>query len=110
MNFFKIFIIVFIIALFSSSSQAEGLSYQEKSELREAGYSYSDIRKIEEEREYKYKGTSGTKYKYDLSKPEDKLKYELDVGAQINDKIYMPIKPGVKLDRGLNQYGGGMKE
>ena len=59
--------------------------------------------------EYKYKGSSGTRYKYDLSKPGDRIKYSVDPAAQLYDKIYMPIKPGVKIDRSLNQYGGGVK-
>ena len=59
--------------------------------------------------EYKYKGTTGTKYKYDLSKPGDRIKYSVDPHAQIMDEIYTPIKPGVEIDRSLNQYGGGVK-
>lgn len=59
---------------------------------------------------YKYKGSSGTKYKYDLSKPGDRMKYGVDPGAQIKDEIYMPIKLGVTIDRVLGQYGGGVKK
>jgi len=63
----------------------------------------------EEKEEYKYKGLSGTRYKYDLSKPRDRIKYSVDPRSQLTDKIYMPIKPGVQIDRSLNQYGGGVK-
>lgn len=111
MKFFN-FIIVVLIVVFSCSlmASADGLSYREKMKLQEAGLSRSDIRKLEKKMEYKYKGSSGTRYKYDLSKPGDKIRYELDVGAQIRDNIYMPIKPGVEIDRGLNQYGGGVED
>ncbi len=110
MKFFNLFAVVFIMVFSCSVTlYADGLSYREKRELRESGLSRSDIRKIEKKMEYKYEGSSGTRYKYDLSKPGDKLKYELDIGAQIKDDIYMPIKPGVEIDRGLNQYGGGVE-
>jgi len=98
-----------IILLLALPVAAGGLSYREKRELREAGMSRSDIREIEEKSEYGYEGSSGTRYKYDLSEPDDKMKYDLDVDAQMNDKVYMPTKPGVKIDRGLNQYGGGVE-
>lgn len=105
----KNLIIMAIILLLALPVAAGGLSYREKRELREAGMSRSDIREIEEKSEYGYEGSSGTRYKYDLSEPDDKMKYDLDVDAQMNDKVYMPTKPGVKIDRGLNQYGGGVE-
>ena len=110
MKFFNFFIVVLIVVFSCSlTADADGLSYREKRELREAGTSRSDIRKIEEKMEYGYEGASGTRYKYDLSKPDDKMKYELDIDAQVKDNVYMPTKPGVKIDRGLNQYGGGVE-
>jgi hypothetical protein len=62
-------------------------------------------RKREQERnkEYPYESSSGTRYKYDLSKPGDQLRYEVDPGAQIRDSV----NPRVEIDRGLEQYGGG---
>lgn len=62
-----------------------------------------------DENEYKYKGTSRQEYQYNLSDPMDKLNYDLDLKAKMNDELYAPITPNVDLDRGLGQYGGGMK-
>ena len=83
MKFFN-FIIVVLIVVFSCSltANADGLSYLDKMKLREAGLSQSYIRKLEKKMEYKYKGSSGTRYKYDLSKPGDKIRYELDVWSE----------------------------
>lgn len=105
----KKLIVIAIILLIASPVAAGGLSYREKRELREAGMSRSDIRDIEEETEYKYEGSSGTRYKYNLSDPDDRLEYETDVDAQTDDEVYMKTRPGVKIDRGLNQYGGGVE-
>ena len=55
--------------------------------------------------EYPYVSTTGTRYKYDLSKPCDRIKYGVDPGAQIHDSI----NPNVEIDRELGQYGGGSK-
>ena len=111
MKFFKFFIVALIVIFsFSLIAVAGGLTYREKRELREAGMSRSDIRDIEEKSEYGYEGSSGTRYKYNLSEPDDRMKYKTDIDTQLNDKVYMPTKPGVKIDRGLNQYGGGVEK
>jgi len=52
-----------------------------------------------------YESSSGNKYQYDLSDQGDRLKYSVDVGAQLRDSV----NPSVDLDRGLGQYGGGIK-
>ena len=114
----KSLVVLISIVLVPAFCFSEDLSYQEKRKLREAGYSYSQIRKIERqmdrnqfqrmEPEYKYKGSMGNRYKYDLSQPGDQLKYELDVGAQLKDSIKIPIRPSVDLERSLGQYGGGI--
>jgi tetratricopeptide (TPR) repeat protein len=54
---------------------------------------------------YKYRGLSGTKYKYDLSNPSDRIMYKVDPSAQIMDSV----NPLVKMDRSMGQYGGGSK-
>lgn len=54
-----------------------------------------------------YKGISGTKYKYDLNNPMDKLDYLLDVDAQLNDKLNS-IDPNVQFDKAMGQNGGGI--
>lgn len=54
-----------------------------------------------------YRGSSGVRYKYDLSNPGDRLKYEVDPMAQLEDSI--SIDPRVEIDRSLGQYGGGIE-
>ena len=71
--------------------------------------SYYNQRQNRDENEYKYKGASGQEYQYNLSDPMDKLNYDLDLKAKMNDELYAPITPNVDLDRGLGQYGGGIK-
>ena len=56
---------------------------------------------------YRYQGGSGTRYQYDLSNPGDQIRYSTDVGGQIRDSVN--VNPGVELDRGLGQVGGGIK-
>lgn len=63
-------------------------------------YSYGNS-----ENEYKYEGLSGTKYKYDLSDPSDRLDYQMDLDAQMDDSINPD--PGIDLDRSIGEYGGG---
>ena len=53
-----------------------------------------------------YVGTSGQKYKYDLSDQRDLMKYKMDFKAQINDRIHS-YNPKVQIDRSLGQFGGG---
>ncbi len=106
-------IVIFVILLFASTSFAGNLSYRDKRKLRKEGYSNSDVRAMERGSEkveptYKYKSSTGNRYKYDLSKPGDKIRYETDPGAQLRDSIYMPINPSTDIDRGLGQYGGGL--
>ena len=62
-----------------------------------------DDNDAERNREYPYESSTGTRYKYDLSKPGDQIRYEVDPGAQIRDSV----NPMVEIDRGLGQYGGG---
>ena len=71
--------------------------------------SYYNQRQNRDKNEYKYKGASGQEYQYNLSDPMDKLNYDLDLKAKMNDELYAPITPNVDLDRGPGQYGGGMK-
>jgi len=53
-------------------------------------------------KEYPYQSSSGQRYKYDLNKPGDRIRYEVDPGAQVRDSV----KPRVKMDRDMGQYGG----
>lgn len=56
---------------------------------------------------YRYKGPSGTEYQYDLSRPSDKLRYDLDLKAKMKDKL--SVDPRRNIDRDLGQHGGGIK-
>lgn len=53
-----------------------------------------------------YESTSGTKYKYDLNNPSDKIMYDVDPSAQLQDSIN--VNPNVQLDRNIGEYGGGI--
>jgi hypothetical protein len=55
--------------------------------------------------EYRYEGFSGTRYKYDLSNPLDRMEYQMDLDAQMQDKINP--NPGIQMDRSFGQFGGG---
>lgn len=55
--------------------------------------------------EYPYKSFSGTSYKYDLTKPIDRINYEIDPASRVFDNI----NPWIDIDRGFGQYGGGAK-
>jgi hypothetical protein len=59
------------------------------------------------DQKYKYRGSSGAQYQYDLSKPSDQLRYELDLNAQMRDQL--SVDPKRDLDRGLDQRGGGIR-
>jgi hypothetical protein len=52
-----------------------------------------------------YKSRFGNEYEYDLSRPSDQLKYELDLKAQMRDELN--VDPRRDLERDLGQYGGG---
>jgi hypothetical protein len=54
-----------------------------------------------------YKGSSGSTYQYNLNNPVDRNKYSIDLDAQRRDQ--MSVNPGRTLDRGIGQYGGGIK-
>lgn len=55
-----------------------------------------------------YKSFMGNEYKYDLSKPMDRLNYSMDMDAQMNDKLNKPLTPTVEIDESMGQYGGGL--
>ena len=56
---------------------------------------------------YRYQGPTGTQYQYDLSRPQDQIRYEVDPRAQLRDSI--SVDPRRDLDRDLGRYGGGAK-
>lgn len=52
-----------------------------------------------------YKSRFGSEYEYDLSKPTDQIRYEVDVGAQMRDE--MDVDPRREIEQDMGQYGGG---
>lgn len=61
------------------------------------------------ETEYGYEGISGNRYKYDLSKPGDRLRYENDPSAKLRDETFKPTNAGALMDEAMGQYGGGLE-
>ena len=58
-----------------------------------------------------YKSAAGVRYKYDLNRPTDQIRYETDVGAQLRDERDSWTKsPYRELQEELyGQRGGGVK-
>lgn len=56
----------------------------------------------------RYESSTGTKYQYDLNRPSDQNRYEVDTGAQMRDQIN--VNPMRDLDRSMGQNGGGIKQ
>lgn len=56
-----------------------------------------------------YRGNSGARYQYDLSRPGDEVRYSVDVGAQLRDQLRDSVDPRVEMDRSMGQYGGGIE-
>lgn len=52
-----------------------------------------------------YQGPSGAKYKYDLSNPGDRIRYEVAPAAQLRDQI--AVDPRRDIDKSIGQQGGG---
>lgn len=67
----------------------------------------SNMSQSDSSNQYPYKSSSGTQYQYDLSRPSDQLRYEMDLGAQMRDEL--SVNPRRDLDRDLGQYGGGIR-
>lgn len=72
---------------------------------RESGTS-SGALSLESGQNLPYRGLSGQTYQYDLSRPQDRLRYDLDPKAQIMDSV--TVDPRRDLDRSLGQHGGGV--
>lgn len=71
------------------------------------GYDRNNPYKTNGDPNYRYRGASGTQYQYDMSNPGDQVRYSVDVNAQMRDSLN--VNPGVDIDRGLGQRGGGIR-
>ena len=56
-----------------------------------------------------YKGSSGTRYQYDLSNPVDRNRYSTDLDAQRRDQQSGVFDAGRSLDQLQGQSGGGYR-
>ena len=54
-----------------------------------------------------FKSRFGNEYQYDLSKPQDRIRYETDYNAQRRDSFN--LDPMREIERDLGEYGGGIK-
>lgn len=67
--------------------------------------------RMDEDESGGYKSAGGARYKYDLNRPTDQIRYETDVGAQLRDEIDGWTKsPSRELQEEIRgQRGGGVK-
>lgn len=54
-----------------------------------------------------YRSHTGAQYQYDLNRPVDALRYDVDPRAQQRDSL--SVDPRRDLDRGMGQRGGGIR-
>lgn len=60
--------------------------------------------------DYKYESSSGLQYEYDLNKPGDAMRYEIDIGAQMRDERITPSQQlRRERDSWRGEMGGGIK-
>lgn len=48
----------------------------------------------------------GNCYEYDLSKPGDQIRYEIDESAKLRDSVN--VNPKREVEHSTGQYGGGL--
>lgn len=65
----------------------------------------SDLGLDPQQNKYKYQGRTGQQYKYDLSKYNDRLRYNMDPLSKLKDRYNPDYK--IQMDRQNSQYGGG---
>jgi hypothetical protein len=53
--------------------------------------------------DHPHRSSTGSRYRYDLDRPEDRVGYEVDLEARIQDAI----DPDVRIDRALGDSFGG---
>jgi hypothetical protein len=72
-------------------------------------YMPMDVSRSRDEEEYKYRGSSGARYKYDLSDPIDRIMYQTDPIARLGDRTFGSSSPDAQMDRRMGERGGGIK-
>ncbi|SEN73171.1 hypothetical protein SAMN05216325_1445 [Nitrosomonas marina] len=88
----------------TSGSSFSGLASSQSMSLK--GFGSNRNLNLEDD-DYPYSSFSGMLYKYDLSKPIDQIKYDLDISSQLIDSINPSYK--IDMDRDFGQFGGGAK-
>lgn len=53
-----------------------------------------------------YRGSSGSRYEYDMNNPADRARYSINLDAQRRDQLSVDV--GRSQDRLRGQYGGGL--
>lgn len=69
-------------------------------------YNNDNSRKGNDNSKSGYESSLGNRYQYDLSDPSDRVRYKVDPGAKLRDKI--DVDPRRQLERDTGQYGGGV--
>lgn len=59
------------------------------------------------ERKQEYKSSFGNKYDYDLSRTQDRIRYETDYDAQKRDRL--DVNPMREIERDLGEHGAGVR-
>ena len=99
----KIFFMALALWVSSTASAWENNYNDVDSNLGDGSLTEEQEAEVERNQEYPYESYTGTRYKYDLNDPSDKIMYGVDPAAQIRDDV----NPMVDIDRGLGQFGGG---
>lgn len=99
----KIFFMVLALCVSTTASAWENNYKDVDSNPDDGSLTEEQETEIERNQEYPYESHTGTRYKYDLNDPSNKIMYEVDPAAQIKDSV----NPMVDIDRGLGQFGGG---
>ncbi len=90
------------IALILAISASLNLSALEPIGIKPVGIQFNNSADMN------YRGDSGVNYKYDLNRPVDKIRYDIDVNAKFRDDYASPYtKMKVESDRDRGQFGGG---
>jgi hypothetical protein len=100
----KIFLVVVAVMLASPALAWNNNNNSYNNGTEESNHDQEERqREIDRNNEYPYESNTGTRYKYDLNNPVDKIKYDVDPAAQVLDSV----NPMIEIDRDLGQYGGG---
>lgn len=90
-----------LLAPISAFSQYDSYGQDQDNDDR---YDYG--RSIDRDQREGYESSFGNRYEYDLSRPSDRVRYEVDPSAQLRDSI--DVNPMRDVERSIGEYGGGV--